>query len=56
MAKSLMIQNIVLLGHPGCGKSTLTGHFMAEAGSIDPGTIDKLEEKATKMGKNADVK
>ncbi|KAL3765899.1 hypothetical protein ACHAWO_007586 [Cyclotella atomus] len=43
--------SLVIIGHKGSGKSTLTGHLIFKCGGIDKKTIDKYEKESTDQGK-----
>lgn len=43
--------NLVIIGHVDHGKSTMTGHMLYLAGSIDERTIQKYGEEAEKIGR-----
>ncbi|KAJ6228948.1 elongation factor 1-alpha 1 [Anaeramoeba flamelloides] len=45
--------NVVFLGHVGCGKSTIQGHFIYKCGGIDKRSIDKYEKEGSWMGKES---
>ena len=45
--------NIVVLGHVGSGKSTLTGHLLYKSGGVDGRTIEKFKKEAQEMGKGS---
>jgi len=43
--------NIVIIGHVDSGKSTTTGHLIAQCGGVDPATMETLEKEAAAEGK-----
>lgn len=45
--------SIVVIGHVDSGKSTLAGHLISKCGSINQTELEKLEQEASRLGKES---
>ncbi|XP_053072330.1 putative elongation factor 1-alpha-like 3 [Acinonyx jubatus] len=53
MEKAKPYINIVVIGHPGSGKSTTAGHLIYKCGGINKRTIEKFGKKAAEVRKGS---
>lgn len=51
MGKEKTHINLVVIGHVDSGKSTTTGHLIADCGGFDARTLEKFKKEAEQMGK-----
>lgn len=51
--KEKPVINVVLLGHPEAGKSTVTGHLLCKLGALDKRVVERCEREASEANKRS---